>query len=125
VIDERNPVRVPPRRLDHRPRLRRVERGRLLGEHMLAGLERGDRHLPMLGRRGHDRDEVDVRGDELAPVVERREAELGGEFLRLLAVESGDRHHIQPCLAKGRHLHPRTPAGPDNTDFCHVGSSFE
>jgi hypothetical protein len=70
VIDEGDALRMALRRRDELFRFGSIESGRLLGQHVFAGRERGEGHLPMFGWRSDDRDEVDIRRDDRAPVVE-------------------------------------------------------
>ena len=78
--DDREPLRLrQPAGLQDRPDPRGVDGHRLLGEDVLAGL---DRHLeldrPELGRRA-EQDHVDARGDELLAGVEAHEPPRFGD----------------------------------------------
>ena len=71
------------------------ERKRLLQEHMLPGLERGDRVLGVEMRRQRVADGVD-RGviDDRQIVGGRATADFVGELLRFVEVERGDGRHL-------------------------------
>ena len=96
----RHEVRLLARGLEHAPAFGRVHRHARFAEHVLAGLERGDRQLGVHVRPRADADRVDVRcPDHLPPVArDARDPELLRHALARFLRSIGDRHDLHPGL---------------------------
>jgi hypothetical protein len=102
----------------HFRRLLRIERERLLAEHVLAGLERGDRERMMGRRRARDRDGIDVvPADKLHGVrVHALDAGSVGRPRRLVAIATADRCDVPAFGAKAGDVNLRAEADADDAD---------
>jgi hypothetical protein len=104
-----------------------VERGRLLAEHVRAGIERGEHHRMVEIHRGDDADEIGVGLlDEPAPVSGGlRNPELVGDAPRLLRVRSREPHDLEsrvPRQTDRMHMAAERGAEDDGAQSLH-GSS--
>ena len=115
VTDERGHT-GPVGGRDHRLGLGRVERERLLADHVPARGARLDRERRVRGGRRRDRDRVHAR--ERERVGERRarvlDAEPFGTARGAIGVAADEREHVEARGAQRGHVHARAEARADD-----------
>ncbi len=106
---------------DQHPRLFRVERDRLLAEHVLARLQRLDRpgHVQLVRQRIVDRLDLGVREQRLVGAVGAGDPEASGRLPRPRLVAGGDRRDVAALRALHRRndLLRRDPGDAEHAPF--------